>query len=146
MIYIFLTSIINCRLYEIDSINLPIVTPTYEWGDLVSYNIVHRCSEHGPLTRYLKLRVAHAPGMPERFPRHRLQRKPLVSDHSMHHGTCVTHVQWCMSGPLTRCGWESVPGIPGACATRNFAYLARGPWCLFWMLIEMLLLGCTRST
>ena len=30
----------------------------------------------------------------ERFPRHRLQRKPLVSDH----GTCVTHVPWCMSG------------------------------------------------
>ena len=28
----------------------------------------------------------------ERFPRHRLQRKPLVSDPVMHHGTCVTHV------------------------------------------------------
>ena len=26
------------------------------------------------------------------FPRHRLQRKPLVSDPGMHHGTCVTHV------------------------------------------------------
>ena len=23
---------------------------------------------------------------------------------------------------------ENVPGIPGACATRNFAYLVRGPW------------------
>ena len=28
----------------------------------------------------------------ERFPRHRLQRKLLVSDPGMHHGTCVTHV------------------------------------------------------
>ena len=28
----------------------------------------------------------------ERFPRHRLQRKPLDSDPSMHHSTCVTHV------------------------------------------------------
>ena len=28
-------------------------------------------SGHGPLTRYVKLRVAHAPGMPETFPRHR---------------------------------------------------------------------------
>ena len=35
------------------------------------------------------------------FPRHRLQRKPLVSDPGMHHGTCVTHVPWCMSGSLT---------------------------------------------
>ena len=34
----------------------------------------------------------------ERFPHHRLQRKPPVSDPGMHHGTCVTHVPWCMSG------------------------------------------------
>ena len=25
---------------------------------------------------------------------------------------------------------ENIPGIPGACATRNFAYLVRGPWLL----------------
>ena len=49
-------------------------------------------------------------------PRHRLQRKTLVSDPVMHHGTCVTHVPWCMSGSLTRCGEEIVPGIPDACA------------------------------
>ena len=39
----------------------------------------------------------------ERFPRHR-QRKPVVSDPDMHHGTRVTHVQWCMSESLTRGG------------------------------------------
>ena len=39
----------------------------------------------------------------ERFPRHQLQRKPLVSNPGMHHGTCVTHVPWCMSGALA-CG------------------------------------------
>ena len=39
----------------------------------------------------------------------------------------VTHVPWCMSGSLTRGGGENVPGIPGACATCNFTYLARGP-------------------
>ena len=61
----------------------------------------------------------------ELFPRHRLQRKPLVSDPGMHHSTCVTHVPWCMS--LTRGGGENVPGIPGACATHNFTYMARGP-------------------
>ena len=51
---------------------------------------------------------------------YRFQRKPLVSDPGMH------HVPWCMSGSLTRCGGENVPGIPGACATRNFAYMVRG--------------------
>ena len=49
-------------------------------------------------------------------PRRRFQRKPLVSDPGMHHGTCVTHVPWCMSGSLTRGDGENVPGIPGACA------------------------------
>ena len=53
-------------------------------------------------------------------PRRRLLRKPLVSDPGMHHGTCFTHVPWCMSGSLTRGGGENVPGISGACATRNF--------------------------
>ena len=64
----------------------------------------------------------------ERFPRHRLQRKPLVSDPGMHHGTCVPHGLWCIPGSLTPSGGENVPDIPGACATRNFTYLARGPW------------------
>ena len=63
----------------------------------------------------------------ERFPRRRFQRKLLVSDPGMHHGTCLTLVSWCMSGSLTRGGGKNVPGIPGACATRNFTYLARGP-------------------
>ena len=61
----------------------------------------------------------------EHFPRHRLQRKPIASDPSMHHGTCVTHA--CMSGSLSRGGGKNVPGIPGSCDTRNFTYLARGP-------------------
>ena len=81
----------------------------------------------GPLTRYVKLRVAHAPGMPGTFslPSH-------VSDPDMHHGACVTHVPWCMSGSLTSgflwSQWRgNVPDIPGACATRNFTCLARGP-------------------
>ena len=64
----------------------------------------------------------------ERFPRHRLQRKPPVGDPDMHYGTCVTHVPWCMSVSLTRGDGENVPGIPGACAIRNIKYLVRGPW------------------
>ena len=51
---------------------------------------------NGPLARYIKLRVAHAPGMPDTF-----SLPPRVSDPDMHHGTCVTHVPWCMPGSLT---------------------------------------------
>ena len=51
---------------------------------------------NGPLTRYPKLRIAHAPGMPGAF-----SPPPLVSDPDMHHGTCLTHVPWCMVGSLT---------------------------------------------
>ena len=61
-----------------------------------------------------------------RFPRDR-QRKPLVSDPGMHHGACITQMPRCLSGSLTRGGRENVTGIPGACTTRNFTYLARGP-------------------
>ena len=52
-------------------------------------------SYNGPLTRYVKLQVAHAPGMPGTF-----SPPPRVRDPDMHHGTCVTHVPWCMSGSL----------------------------------------------
>ena len=51
---------------------------------------------NGPLARYVKLRVAHAPGMPGTF-----SSPPWVSDPGMRHGTCVTHVPWCMPGSLT---------------------------------------------
>ena len=43
-----------------------------------------------------KIADAHAPGMPGTF-----SPRPPVSDPDMHHGTCVTHVPWCMLGSLT---------------------------------------------
>ena len=49
-----------------------------------------------PLTRYVNLRLAHAPGIPGTF-----SPPPWVSDPDMHHGTCVTHVPWCMPGSIT---------------------------------------------
>ena len=55
-----------------------------------------KVDHHGPLTRYVKLRVTHAPGMPGTF-----SPPPLVGDPDLHHGTCVTHVPWCMPGSLT---------------------------------------------
>ena len=75
----------------------------------------------GPLTRYIKLWVVHAPRMPGTF------SPPPTSKETMHHGMCVAHVPWCMSGSLTRGGGGNVPGIPGACTTRNFTFLLRGP-------------------
>ena len=41
---------------------------------------------HEPLTRYVKLWVAHAPGMPGTF-----SLPPRVNNPDMHHGTCVAH-------------------------------------------------------
>ena len=43
-----------------------------------------------------KIAGAHALGMPGTF-----SPSPQVSDPYMHHGTCVTHVPWCMPGSLT---------------------------------------------
>ena len=82
---------------------------------------------HEPHARYVKLRVAHALGMPRTF-----SPPPRVSDPDMHHGKCVTHVPWHTPGSLisgflwSRCG-ENVPSTLGACATRNLTYLVRGP-------------------
>ena len=50
----------------------------------------------GPLTRYVKSRLVHAPGVPRTF-----SPPPRVGDPDMHHGTCVTQVPWCMPGSQT---------------------------------------------
>ena len=82
------------------------------------------CNNHGPLTRFVKLRVARAPGIPGTF------SPPPTSKETTSYWSryvprrCVTHVPWFMSGSLTRDGGENVPG---ACTTRNFTYLSRGP-------------------
>ena len=83
---------------------------------------------NGPLVRYVKLRVAHALGMPETF-----SQPSRISDPDMHQGTCVTHVPWCMPGSLISYvgGEENIPSIPDTCATHNFGYLVRGP-CLMY--------------
>ena len=77
------------------------ITENMSWHDVNRF-VVYDCTEGchgdnmGPLTRYIKLRVAHAPGMPGTF-----SPPPQVNDPDMHHGTCVTHVPWCMPGSLT---------------------------------------------
>ena len=69
---------------------------TITLGNDNSASNVHQVGmPYGPLTRYVKFRVAHAPGMPGTF-----SPPQCFSDPAMHHGTCVTHVPWSMPGTL----------------------------------------------
>ena len=86
---------------------------------------------HGPLARYVKLRIAHAPGMPGSF-----SPPPRVSDPGMHHGMCVTHMPWCMLGSLTSGSlWSWWYGNCSRHSRRmrspQFTYLVRGSFLLF---------------
>ena len=86
------------------------------------------CPVMGLLPDTQNCRFTHAPGMPGTF-----SPPPRVRDPDIHHGTCVTHMPWCMqgsptSGFLWSRWWGNVPGIPGACTTRNFTYLAKSPF------------------
>ena len=102
---------------------------SYQIRKISTWDSMHRCHMHRECR--------------ERFPRHRFQGTPLGSDPGMHHGACIVHVPWWMYGSLTCGDGEDVPGIPGACATHNFRYLARGPLsgceagispeCLLWL-------------
>ena len=76
-------------------------------------------SIHGPLTRYVKLRVTHVPRMPGTFsPPPTNETAIYRSRHASRH---VRDTRAVMHGG------ENAPGIPGACATRSFTYLTRGP-------------------
>ena len=82
---------------------------------------------HGPLTRYVNLRVAHAPRMPGTF-----SPPPWASDSDMHHGTCMTHVPWCMPGSLTSgflwVWWQGKRSRHSRCMRNpQFYVLVRGP-------------------
>ena len=76
----------------------------YIWHLIISHTMVSQTSPSMDLlpdTWNCGLRMRRE--CRKRFPRHQLQRKLPVSNPDMHHGTCVTHVPWCMSGSLT-CG------------------------------------------
>ena len=68
-----------------------ITGPYHPWDTANKQGI----SSHEYLTRYAQLRVAQLRECRERFPSSR------VSNPDMHHGTCVTHMPWCMLGSLT---------------------------------------------
>ena len=86
ILIINLTWLLGVRMrYTKNPRNAPSVITNTAWCDLLL---------NGPLARYVRLWVEHSPGMPGTlFPR--------VSHRDMHHGTCVTHVPWCIPGSLT---------------------------------------------
>ena len=65
------------------------------WG-LLTHIGVSELGHNWALVRYVKLRVVHTPGMPGTF-----YPPPRISDPDLYHGTCVTHVPWCMLRSLT---------------------------------------------
>ena len=102
--------------------------PMYQ-DPLLVVSCWHNCTHgYGPLASYLKLRVAHALGMPGTCP-----PSPRVNDPDMHYGTCVTHVPWCIPGSLTS-GFllSRLRGKRSRHSRRmrnpKFTYLVRGPW------------------
>ena len=132
--------VVACHRVILQYMSTPLFPSVLTWN----FQISIRC---GPFTRYVKLWVSHAPECRERFPRHcglvipacaaahawpLSDKKPWVSCQ-----IAVTHVPWCKPGSLTSGflrGGRRVEGwgggrsrIPGACPTRNFAHLVRGP-------------------
>ena len=82
---------------------------------------------HGPLARWVKLRVRMRRECRERFPATAGMRFRHASRHVrdaravMHTGIAYPRF------PLNSAAGEIFPGIPVACATLNFTYLVRGP-------------------
>ena len=103
--------------------------------DVCSYLSKTNCCNYVPWASYQIRKIAGcacAGNAGNVFPRRRFLREPLVSDPGMHHGTCVTHVPWCMPGSLTCGDGENVPGIPGACASAivRIWQEAHRKWCI----------------
>ena len=103
----------------------------------ISNTLLKQCP-NGSVARYVKLWVAYAPGMLGTF-----SSPARVRDPDMHHGTCVTHLPWCMPGSLassflwSQGGGGDVPGIPGACTTRNFYVSGKRPMMNHWVYIKL---------
>ena len=94
------------------------------WPYCVAGQFIALIDGHRPLARYVKLRVAHAPGT--------FSPPPRISDPNMHQGTCAMHVPRCMPGSLTSgflwSRWRRKRSRHSR-RMRNpqFTYLVRGP-------------------
>ena len=88
------------------------------------------------LTRYAKLRVAHAPGIPGTF-----SPPPQVGDSDMQRDTCITHVPRSLPGSLTsgflRNRWRGKPHSqrmrnPQFCVSGK-SFMLENSWKLVWV-------------
>ena len=86
--FMMMCDINSCNFNPVTYITISI----WAWWSLFSWKL----RSHGPLARYVKLWFAHASEMPGTF-----SPPPSVSNPDMHHGTCVAHVPWSMTGSLT---------------------------------------------
>ena len=85
-----ITKLFSAMSYQNKLNGIPRPPYTYcTWVSFLTNNSWASCQIH-------KIGGAHAPGMPGTC-----SPSPQVSDPDMHHGTCVTHVPWCMPGSLT---------------------------------------------
>ena len=72
----------------------------------------------------------------------------IVSHPDMHHGTCVTHVPWCIPGSLTISflwsRWRGKRSRHSRCMRNpQFTYMVRGPWgSLFRIICVLVQDGC----
>ena len=86
------------------------------------------CDSHGPLTRYINYGLCMRWECWERLPCH----SGLAIPKRIRARAWRTCRDACrdryLAVSLEVGGGENVPGIPGACATQDFAYLVRGPW------------------
>ena len=78
---------------------------------------------------------------------------PRVSDPDMHHGTCVTHAPWCMSGSLTssslRSRWRGKRSRHSRCMCNPQFYVSgKRPMGIWWnecLLVHLISIsGCTE--
>ena len=92
----------------------------------LQYQFLHRRGIRRSLIRRVKLRVAHAPGMPGTFsPPRRWAILTYITARAWRTCRDACRDRW-LAAPFELGSGERVPGLPGACATRNFAYLVRG--------------------
>ena len=84
---------------------------------------------NGPLAKYVKLQVRMRRECRERFPWH-ASRHVRHARNVMHTGIANSRF------PLNSAAGGNAPGFPGACATRNFTHLVRGPWTVPWWLLR----------
>ena len=129
---VYLSNIFHCKIQWMLLLSFVIrsyfcATCNFISGVLCQKHPTYTVGCNGPLGRYVKLRLTHVPGMPGTFspPPTSKETASKRSRHASRHvrGTrAVMHV-----GIANPRGGEDVPGIPGACVTRNFMHLARGP-------------------